>query len=141
MTDKISLLANARVALVQFIYSATFAGAEVSPKNLRTFMSSDFMREAAGEMDMGTFGFLSRGIVKNLAAVDVAVKGALAKGATDLMTMAILRAGAFEILFAGGKTPRSVLVSEYTNIASGFLPKNRIGLVNAALAKLTETKE
>ncbi|MDR1009214.1 MAG: hypothetical protein LBL52_03090 [Rickettsiales bacterium] len=125
----------ARVAAVQFIYSATFSGAPVSASSVRVFMGSEFMKEAMPAMDVPLFSYLARGVVKNFSAIDAAVGALLAKGGTDLMTMALLRAGAFEILYRAN-VPASVVAAEYTNIAAGFVSQKRVSVVNAVLSRL-----
>jgi N utilization substance protein B len=97
-------------------------------------MASPVFKESRDNMDMALFSFLVRGLGRNVKAVDAALGAALSKGGTDAMTMAVLRLGAFEILF--GDTPRAVASKEYTDIAACFVSARRTALVNAVLSAL-----
>ena len=74
-----------------------------------------------------------------MPAIDSAIVAQLSKGGTDTMTMSILRAGAFEILFRANEAPQAAVASAYTGIAAEFAGGTRTGVVNAVLSKLKTT--
>ena len=56
----------------------------------------------------------------------------------DKLIVAIIRAGAFELLFRH-KTPAAIITSEYTKIANKFYTEKKTALVNAILDKISKS--
>jgi N utilization substance protein B len=76
------------------------------------------------------------GVVREQRAIDGKIDAALAAGwplkRIEAVLRAILRAGAYELLFRKD-VPVRVVISEYVDIAHGFYAEDEPGLVNAVL--------
>ena len=89
--------------------------------------SSDFFRDVLG------------GVVREQRAIDAKVDAALAKGwplaRVEAVLRAILRAGAYELMFRKD-VPVRVVITEYVDVTHGFYGDDEPGLVNAVLDSL-----
>src|ERR671916_2616148 len=106
----------ARLATVQALYQVegiTFKPAE-----------NEFFRDILG------------GIVREQRAIDGKIDAALSAGwplkRIEAVLRAILRAGAYELLFRKD-VPVRVVISEYVEVAHSFYSEDEPGLVNAVL--------
>ena len=82
------------------------------------------------------FRDLLGGVVREQRAIDSKVDAALASGwplkRIEAVLRAIMRAGAYELLFRKD-VPAKVVISEYVEIAHSFYSEDEPGLVNAVL--------
>lgn len=76
------------------------------------------------------------GVVREQRAIDARINGALTEGwpltRIEMVLRAIMRAGAYELLFRKDVPPR-VAISEYLDVAHSFYDQDEPGLVNAVL--------
>lgn len=131
----------ARLAAVQALYQmeVSNAGAEAV---IREFGEHRFDRDAEGgdaplaAADEGFFADLVRGVVERQKAVDGAVARKLAANwrldRLDATARAILRAGAFELIYRPD-VPIEVVIDEYVELAKSFFEGPEPGFVNGAL--------
>ena len=99
-------------------------------------------REIEGEQYKPAEGKLFRAIVNGVLAgqieidraVDALLEGWPLKRIEAIMR-AVLRAGGFELMHRKD-VPVRVVVSEYVDIASAFLEKDEVGMINAVLDRL-----
>lgn len=134
----------ARLAAVQALYQM-----EIAAKGLNEvfaeFESFWMGREIEGEQYKPAEGKLFRAIVEGVLAeqieIDRKVDQLLADGwplkRIEAIMRAVLRAGAFELMFKAD-TPVRVAISEYVDIASAFLERDEVGMINAVLDKLAK---
>ena len=129
----------ARLAAVQALYQLeiTGAGVETVLDEFRAHrFEADLEGETLGEADEAYFAELVRGVVARQSDVDRAVVRRLARGwrleRLDATIRAILRAGAYELIFLPD-TPREVVIDEYVELAKAFFEPADAKFVNAAL--------
>lgn len=76
------------------------------------------------------------GVVREQRAIDAKIDTALTEGwpltRIEMVLRAIMRAGAYELLFRRDVPPR-VAISEYVDVAHSFYDQDEPGLVNAVL--------
>lgn len=129
----------ARLAAVQALYQMEVSGKGVIDA-LAEFEAFWIGREVEGvafePAENQFFRDILAGVVREQRAVDLKVDGALAKGwplaRIEAVLRAILRAGAYELMYRKDVPPR-VVISEYVDVAHGFYGEDEPGLVNAVL--------
>jgi transcription antitermination protein NusB len=129
----------ARLAAVQALYQMEVSGAGVDSV-VREFGEHRFDRDVEGERlaaaDETFFAELAKGVVSNQAKVDQGIVKRLASGwrleRLDATARAVLRAGAFELMFRPD-VPTEVVINEYVEIAKSFFEGPESGFINGAL--------
>lgn len=91
------------------------------------------------EPDEAHFEAVLRGVVEHQIVIDRRIDGQLSEGwklsRIDSTLRAILRCGAFELMFLDDIPPKAV-TSCYTDLAHGFFDGSEGGMTNALLDKL-----
>ena len=108
--------------------------------SIREFSEHRFDRDVEGERlaaaDEAFFAELAKGVVANQAKVDQGVVKRLASGwrldRLDATARAVLRAGAYELMFRPD-VPTEVVINEYVEIAKSFFEGPESGFINGAL--------
>ncbi|HRE22586.1 MAG TPA: transcription antitermination factor NusB [Rhabdaerophilum sp.] len=143
-TSKGEKRSNARLAAVQALYQM-----EIAAKGLNEvfaeFESFWMGREIEGDQYKPAEGKLFRALVEGVLAeqigIDRKVDQLLADGwplkRIEAIMRAVLRVGAFELIHRA-ETPVRVAISEYVDIASAFLERDEVGMVNAVLDRLAK---
>jgi len=129
----------ARLAAVQALYQMEVSGAGVDSV-IREFSEHRFDRDVEGERlaaaDETFFAELAKGVVTNQARVDQGIVKRLASGwrleRLDATARAVLRAGAFELMYRPD-VPTEVVINEYVEIAKSFFEGPESGFINGAL--------
>jgi N utilization substance protein B len=129
----------ARLAAVQALYQMEVSGAGVDSV-IREFGEHRFDRDVEGEQlaaaDESFFAELAKGVVSNQAKVDQGIVKRLASGwrleRLDATARAVLRAGAFELMYRPD-VPTEVVINEYVEIAKSFFEGPESGFINGAL--------
>ncbi|MGH1558302.1 transcription antitermination factor NusB [Caulobacter segnis] len=129
----------ARLAAVQALYQMEVSGAGVDSV-IREFSEHRFDRDVEGEQlaaaDETFFAELAKGVVTNQAKVDQGIVKRLASGwrleRLDATARAVLRAGAFELMYRPD-VPTEVVINEYVEIAKSFFEGPESGFINGAL--------
>ncbi len=129
----------ARLAAVQALYQMEVSGAGVDSV-IREFGEHRFDRDVEGERlaaaDETFFAELAKGVVSNQAKVDQGIVKRLASGwrleRLDATARAVLRAGAFELMYRPD-VPTEVVINEYVEIAKSFFEGPESGFINGAL--------
>jgi N utilization substance protein B len=129
----------ARLAAVQALYQMEVSGAGVDSV-IREFSEHRFDRDVEGERlaaaDETFFAELAKGVVSNQAKVDQGIAKRLASGwrleRLDATARAVLRAGAFELMYRPD-VPTEVVINEYVEIAKSFFEGPESGFINGAL--------
>jgi N utilization substance protein B len=129
----------ARLAAVQALYQMEVSGAGVDSV-IREFGEHRFDRDVDGEQlaaaDETFFADLARGVVANQAKIDQGIVKRLASGwrleRLDATARAVLRAGAFELMYRSD-VPTEVVINEYVEIAKSFFEGPESGFINGAL--------
>ena len=129
----------ARLAAVQAIYQMEVSGAGVDAV-IREFGEHRFDRDVEGEQlaaaDETFFADLARGVVANQNKIDQGIVKRLATGwrleRLDATARAVLRAGAFELMYRSD-VPTEVVINEYVEIAKSFFEGPESGFINGAL--------
>jgi N utilization substance protein B len=132
----------ARLAAVQALYQMDVSGKSVIDA-LAEFEAFWIGREVEGiefkPSDTEFFRNVISGVVQNQRAIDVNVDKALAAGwplrRVEAVLRAILRAGAYELMFRKD-VPARVVITEYVDVTHGFYGEDEPGLVNAVLDTL-----
>lgn len=134
----------ARLAAVQALYQM-----EIAAKGLNEvfaeFESFWMGREIEGEQykpaEGKLFRLLVNGVLNEQIEIDRKVDQLLADGwplkRIEAIMRAVLRAGAYEVMFRPD-TPIRVAISEYVDIASAFLERDEVGMINAVLDRLAK---
>lgn len=131
----------ARLAAVQALYQM-----EIAAKGLNEvfaeFESFWMGREIEGDQYKPAEAAYFRAILEGFLADQVALDRAIDRilegwplKRIEAIMRASLRAGAYELKHARDVPPR-VILSEYVDIASSFLERDEVGMVNAVLDKL-----
>ncbi|MCU0818652.1 MAG: transcription antitermination factor NusB [Beijerinckiaceae bacterium] len=133
--------AAARLAAVQALYQMEIAGKGLN-EVFAEFESFWMGREIEGDQykpaEAALFRHILEGVLNDQVALDRAVDRILEGWPLkriEAIMRATLRAGAFELKH-GRDVPPRVILSEYVDIASAFLEKDEVGMVNAVLDKL-----
>ena len=129
----------ARLAVVQALYQMEVSGAGVDSV-IREFSEHRFDRDVEGERlaaaDETFFAELTKGVVTNQSKVDQGIVKRLASGwrleRLDATARAVLRAGAFELMYRPD-VPTEVVINEYVEIAKSFFEGPESGFINGAL--------
>ncbi len=129
----------ARLAAVQALYQMEVSGTGVDSV-IREFGEHRFDRDVEGERlaaaDETFFAELAKGVVTNQAKVDQGIVKRLASGwrldRLDATARAVLRAGAYELMFRPD-VPTEVVINEYVEIAKSFFEGPESGFINGAL--------
>lgn len=129
----------ARLAAVQALYQMDVAGKGVV-EAMAEFEAHWIGREVEGvefkPAEEAFFRDILGGVVREQKLIDRRVDEALAKGwplkRVELVLRAVLRAGAYELIFRKD-VPARVVISEYVDVARAFYQDDEPGLVNAVL--------
>ena len=129
----------ARLATVQALYQMEVSGKGVIDA-FAEFEAFWIGREVEGitfkPAENEFFRDILGGVVREQRAIDGKIDSALAAGwplkRIEAVLRAILRAGAYELMFRKD-VPARVVISEYVDIAHGFYAEDEPGLVNAVL--------
>ena len=132
----------ARLATVQALYQMEVSGKGVTDA-LAEFEAFWIGREVEGiafkPAENAFFRDILAGVVREQRPVDVKIDAALADGwplkRIEAVLRAILRAGAYELMFRKD-VPARVAISEYVEVAHSFYSEDEPGLVNAVLDAL-----
>jgi len=131
----------ARLAGVQALYQMEIAGKgmnEVLAEFERFWMGREIEGDQYKPAEHALFRALITGVIDAQIEIDRAVDALLSGWPLkriEAIMRAILRAGAFELIYKKD-VPVRVVVSEYVDIASAFLERDEVGMVNAVLDKL-----
>jgi len=136
---KTSERSAARLAAVQALYQMDLSGKGIIDA-LAEFEAFWIGREIEGitfqPAESEFFRSILSGVVKEQRAIDLKVDAALSSGwplrRVEAVLRAILRAGAYELMFRKD-VPARVVISEYVDVAHGFYGDDEPGLVNAVL--------
>lgn len=133
----------ARLAAVQALYQMELTGKGLH-EVFAEFESFWMGREIEGDQYKPAEGKLFRAIVEGVLEDQIAIDrkvDELLSGwplkRIEAIMRAVLRAGAYE-LFHRKDVPVRVAVSEYVDIASAFLERDEVGMINAVLDKLAQ---
>jgi N utilization substance protein B len=92
-------------------------------------------------VDVDLFGAIVFGACKHQADLDAMIAGTLdarlSAERLELLLKAILRAGAFELLYSTDISEK-IIVNDYVDVAHGFFDAKEPALVNAILDKLAK---
>jgi N utilization substance protein B len=132
----------ARLAAVQALYQMEVAGKGVIDA-LAEFEAFWIGREVEGvsfePAENAFFRAILSGVVDEQRAIDVKIDKALSEGwplkRVEAVLRAILRAGAYELMFRKD-VPARVVITEYVDIAHRFYDEDEPGLVNGVLDAL-----
>lgn len=134
----------ARLGAVQALYQMEIAAkglnevfAEFESFWLGREIEGDQYKPAEGKL----FRLLVNGVLHEQIEIDRKVDQLLADGwplkRIEAIMRAVLRAGAYEVMFRPD-TPIRVAISEYVDIASSFLDRDEVGMINAVLDRLAK---
>lgn len=134
--------AAARLGAVQALYQMDLAGTDVG-ETLAQFSSrasgENFEDGECGEADYKHLREVVDGVVREQKSIDPVVDGILDKAwplhRLDSTVRAILRAGAYELMFME-RVPARVAISEYVDVADAFFEKEEPRFVNGVLDRL-----
>jgi N utilization substance protein B len=132
----------ARLGAVQALYQMDISGSDVG-ETLAQFssraMGEDFENGQCGEADYRHLREVVDGVVREQPAIDPAVDRLLDKAwplhRLDSTVRAILRAGAFELMFMP-QVPARAAISEYVDVADAFFGPEEPRFVNGVLNSL-----
>jgi N utilization substance protein B len=138
--------AAARLGAVQALYQMDLAGTDVG-ETLAQFSAraagDDFEAGQCGEADYRHLRDVVDGVVREQAAIDPVVDKILDPAwplhRLDSTVRAILRAGAYELMFMD-KVPARVAISEYVDVADAFFDKDEPRFVNGVLDRLARQR-
>ena len=130
---------SARLGAVQALYQMDIAGTDLS-EVLAQFgagrMGELFEDGECGEADFAFLKDIVEGVVSRQREVDRAIEGHLAAkwtlGRLDSTLRALLRAGAYELLFRAD-VPARVTINEYVDVARAFFDDEEPRVVNGVL--------
>lgn len=136
----------ARLGAVQALYQMDLAGSDVG-ETLAQFssraMGENFEDGQCGEADYRHLREVVDGVVREQKAIDPVVDQILDKGwplhRLDSTVRAILRAGAYELMFMD-KVPARVAISEYVDVADAFFGEEEPRFVNGVLNRLARMR-
>ena len=136
----------ARLGAVQALYQMDLAGTDVG-ETLAQFssrvMGDNFEDGQCGEADYRHLREVVDGVVREQKTIDPAVDQILDKGwplhRLDSTVRAILRAGAYELMFLD-KVPARVAISEYVDVADAFFGPEEPRFVNGVLDRLARLR-
>ena len=136
----------ARLGAVQALYQMDLSGSDVG-ETLAQFSSrasgENFEDGQCGEADYRHLKEVVDGVVREQKAIDPAVDQILDKAwplhRLDSTVRAILRAGAYELMFME-RVPARVAISEYVDVADAFFGAEEPRFVNGVLNQLARLK-
>ncbi|MEM8878755.1 MAG: transcription antitermination factor NusB [Pseudomonadota bacterium] len=134
----------ARLAAVQALYQMDISGADL-PRTLSEFetyrLDGDVEGEKLAKADPAFFKMLVSGVVDDQIQLDREVDRVLAQGwplkRIDATLRAILRAGAFELMFRP-EIPFKAAINEYVEIAHAFFDDDLSRMVNGVLDTIAQ---
>jgi transcription antitermination protein NusB len=134
--------AAARLGAVQALYQMDIAQTDLADV-LADFgsirLGEQFEDGECGEADFALLRDIVGGVVREQRLIDRSLDGCLAEGWTlgrlDATARAILRAGAYELMFRDD-IPAKVVISQYVDVAHAFFDGSEPGFINAALDQL-----
>jgi len=137
----------ARLGAVQALYQMDIAGTaieDVLAEYGSTRIGEAFENGECGEADVAFMQNVIAGVLKDQRLIDKTVDADLAGGWTlarlDATLRAILRAGAYELMFRDD-VPAPVAISEYVNVARAFFEEGEEGaFVNGVLDTLAKAR-
>lgn len=132
----------ARLGAVQALYQMDLSGSDVGD-TLAQFsarvMGDNFEDGQCGEADYRHLKDVVDGVVREQKTIDPAVDRILDKAwplhRLDSTVRAILRAGAYELMFME-RVPARVAISEYVDVADAFFGEEEPRFVNGVLNRL-----
>lgn len=138
--------AAARLGAVQALYQMDLAGSDVG-ETLAQFSSravgDDFDGGQCGEADYKFLKEIVDGAVREQAAIDPELDRILDKTwplhRLDATVRAILRAGAYEVMFME-RVPARVAISQYVDVASAFFEIEEPKFINGVLDRLARER-
>jgi N utilization substance protein B len=138
--------AAARLGAVQALYQMDLAGTDVGV-TLAQFSSratgEDFEAGQCGEADYKFLKEVVDGAVREQKTIDPAVDAILEKDwplhRLDATVRAILRAGAYELMFME-KVPARVAISQYVDVAGAFFEAEEPKFINGVLDRLARQR-
>jgi transcription antitermination protein NusB len=133
---------SARLGAVQALYQMDIAGTDFS-EVLAQFgagrMGETFEDGECGEADFDFLKDIVEGVVREQQVIDRAVEDHLAAawtlGRLDSTLRAVLRAGAYELMFRPD-VPARVSITEYVDVAHAFFEAEEPRVVNGVLDAL-----
>lgn len=133
---------GARLGAVQALYQMEAAATPVEVV-IEQFVHHRFGVEVDGvhlpQGDETFFTAILTGTIENQVFIDRTVNDILAAGwrleRLDATVRAILRAGAFELIYREDVPPK-VVISEYVRLAESFFEGEEVGFVNGILDKI-----
>jgi N utilization substance protein B len=136
----------ARLGAVQALYQMDVAGTDVG-EVLAQFSTrasgDDFDAGQCGEADYKFLKEIVDGVVREQRGIDPVIEELLVKDWSlpklDTTVRAILRAGAFELMFMD-RVPARVAVNEYVELAHAFFDGEEARFINGVLDKLARAK-
>lgn len=136
----------ARLGAVQALYQMDIGGsdlADVLAQYASVRLGEGFEDGQCGKADATYLKSIVEGVVEDQKLIDQKVDGALDSGWTlarlDATARAILRSGAFELMFRDD-VPAKVIISEYVDVAKAFFDASEPGFINASLDKLARSR-
>ena len=134
--------AAARLGAVQALYQMDLSGSDVG-ETLAQFSSravgENFEDGDCGEADYKHLREVVDGVMREQKTIDPVVDAILDKAwplhRLDSTVRAILRAGAYELMFME-RVPARVAISEYVDVADAFFGKEEPRFVNGVLDRL-----
>ena len=131
---------------MQALYQMDLSGSDVG-ETLAQFsaraMGEHFEDGQCGEADYRHLREVVDGVVREQKSIDPLVDQILDKGwplhRLDSTVRAILRAGAYELMFMD-RVPARVAISEYVDVADAFFGEEEPRFVNGVLNKLARMK-
>ncbi len=138
--------AAARLGAVQALYQMDISGSDVG-ETLAQFstraVGENFDDGDCGEADYKHLREVVDGVVREQKAIDPQVDQILDKAwplhRLDSTVRAILRAGAYELMFMA-RVPARVAISEYVDVADAFFDKEEPRFVNGVLDRLARLR-
>ncbi|MFO1123476.1 MAG: transcription antitermination factor NusB [Hyphomicrobiales bacterium] len=138
--------AAARLGAVQALYQMDIGGTDLG-ETLAQFsarvIGDDFDDGQCGEADYQHLKEVVDGVVREQKTIDPAVDRILDKGwpihRLDSTVRAILRAGAYELMFMA-RVPARVAISEYVDVAAAFFDSEEPKFVNGVLDRLARDR-
>jgi N utilization substance protein B len=138
--------AAARLGAVQALYQMDLAGTDVG-ETLAQFSArasgDDFESGQCGEADYRHLREVVDGVVREQQTIDPLVDRLLDPAwplhRLDSTVRAILRAGAYELMFMA-RVPARVAISEYVDVADAFFDRDEPRFVNGVLDRLARDR-
>lgn len=135
----------ARLAAVQALYQMDLAQTDIGEVLAQFSTRTAGQNFDDGNVEGADFTFLRdiiEGVVREQRAIDPKISQSLAAGWSlerlESIMRAILRAGAYELMFRDDVPARAV-ISEYVDVAHAFYDGDQPGFVNGVLDKLARS--